>query len=213
MQVIEPSFDILSGPEVLYNVIVDLERIGRVCYKSEDKINEDSSSRFITQIVKSGHHSVLEHQSITVRFIHNRGFTHELVRHRLASYSQESTRYCNYSKDKFGNELTFIKPYWWDDESVSYIGGARAYWQNTMEDIEKRYLGMLNCMLSPQAARGILPNDLKTEIIMTANLREWMHVFKLRTANAAHPDMRRVMKPLQKELHQRLPEIFTVEEA
>lgn len=206
MKIIEPSFEILYGNEK--GLEERIEQIGRVCYKSEDKITSISSRKFVDSIMDRKHLSVVEHISLTVRFIHNRGFTHELVRHRLAAYSQESTRYCNYSKDKFNNELTFIKPYWWEDESLPYIGGARTAWIQSMELAEKNYNNMIECGLKPQAARGILPNDLKTEIIMTANLREWIHVFKLRTSRDAHPDMIRVMVPLKFEFKRIFPTIF-----
>ena len=180
-----------------------LERCGRVCYKSEDKITEGSAEKFIGMILKSGHESVLEHEKLTVKFICDRGVTHEIVRHRIASYSQESTRYCNYSKDKFGNELTFIRPCFWADDSEEY-----AVWKQAMEDIEKTYVKLISLGAKPEEARSILPNSLKTEIVCTMNLREWRHFFRLRTAERAHPQIREISVALLDELKKRIPVIF-----
>jgi thymidylate synthase (FAD) len=149
---------------------------------------------------------MLEFFDITIKFTHNRGFSHELVRPRMCSFAQESTRYCNYSNDKFDNELTLIEPYWGTTlAKESNIGIA---WLAEMRRIEALYMQMLKEGLPPQAARGILPNDLKTEIVVKANLREWKHILELRCAPGAHPDMQRIMIPLHKELHDMLPEIF-----
>ena len=176
MKEIRPSFEIMDDIDGA-KILQKLERCGRVCYKSEDKITEGSAEKFIGMILKSGHESVLEHEKLTVKFICDRGVTHEIVRHRIASYSQESTRYCNYSKDKFGNELTFIRPCFWADDSDEY-----AVWKQAMEDIEKTYVKLISLGAKPEEARSILPNSLKTEIVCTMNLREWRHFFRLRTA-------------------------------
>ena len=205
MKVIEPSYEILT-PIDKKTIYEHIELCGRVCYKSEDRITDESSTKFIKMINGNHHHSVLEHFNLSVRFVHNRGFSHELVRHRIASFSQESTRYCNYSKSKFNQSLTLIKPYEYDTMDTE----CQVLWFQAMRKIEDTYFMLLQRGRTPQSARGILPNDLKTEIIITANLREWQHIFKLRTSKAAHPDMRRVMIPLQKELHNMLPEIFEV---
>lgn len=202
MKEIRPSFEIMddiNGAEMLKK----LERCGRVCYKSEDKITEGSAEKFIGMILKSGHESVLEHEKLTVKFICDRGVTHEIVRHRIASYSQESTRYCNYSKDKFGNELTFIRPCFWADDSEEY-----AVWKQAMEDIEKTYVKLISLGAKPEEARSILPNSLKTEIVCTMNLREWRHFFRLRTAERAHPQIREISVALLDELKKRIPVIF-----
>lgn len=202
MRVIQPSIEILDqikGDEILKSI----ELIGRVCYKSEDRITTDSAKTFVSNILKSGHESVIEHEKITVRIICDRGVSHEIVRHRIASYSQESTRYCNYSKDKFGNELTVIKPLFWDEESREY-----QLWYRTMKKIEETYNQMIAMGIKPQEARSILPNSLKTEIVVSMNLREWRHFFRLRTANSAHPQMKEVADMVLREFKQQIPIIF-----
>lgn len=202
MKEIRPSFEIMDDIDGA-KILQKLERCGRVCYKSEDKITEGSAEKFIGMILKSGHESVLEHEKLTVKFICDRGVTHEIVRHRIASYSQESTRYCNYSKDKFGNELTFIRPCFWADDSVEY-----AVWKQAMEEIEKTYVKLISLGAKPEEARSILPNSLKTEIVCTMNLREWRHFFRLRTAGRAHPQIREISVALLDELKKRIPVIF-----
>ena len=202
MRVIRPGYEILDeidGDEILRKI----EKIGRVCYKSEDKITGQSSERFVENIIKSGHESVIEHEKISVRIIWDRGVSHEIVRHRIASYSQESTRYCNYYKDKFGKELTVIKPIFWDESSEEY-----KLWYKTMQNIEDSYNKMIEMGAKPQEARSILPNSLKTEIVVSMNLREWRHFFKLRTSIKAHPQMREVACGLLDELKKRIPVIF-----
>lgn len=191
-----PDFD---GQEILKKI----ERCGRVCYKSEGKIAEGSAEKFVANIIKRGHEAVLEHASITVKFVVDRGVSHEIVRHRLASYCQESTRYCNYSKEDFGSEITFIIPHY-----LSYGSEAWKTWKETMKVCEDAYFKLLDIGLSPQEARAVLPNSLKTEVVMTANLREWRTFFKLRTANAAHPQMREVTRPLLDELKTLIPGVF-----
>lgn len=202
MKEIRPSFEIMDDIDGA-KILQKLERCGRVCYKSEDKITEGSAEKFIGMILKSGHESVLEHEKLTVKFICDRGVTHEIVRHRIASYSQESTRYCNYSKDKFGNELTFIRPCFWADDSEEY-----AVWKQAMVDIEKTYVKLISLGAKPEEARSILPNSLKTEIVCTMNLREWRHFFRLRTAERAHPQIREISVALLDELKKRIPVIF-----
>ena len=202
VKIIKPSFEILTpinGMEILKLI----EVAGRTCYKSNDLITEDSAKNFVEKIAKRGHESVLEHFNITVRFICNRGFTHELVRHRLASFSQESTRYCNYTKDKFGNEITVIKP-------AELVEGTKEYeiWENAMKNAEKSYMDMMANGSKPENARGVLPIDIKTEIVITTNLREWKHILTLRTSPAAHPSMRELMIPLARELQKQIPVIF-----
>lgn len=202
MKIIEASYSIetpIDGAEMLKRI----EKAGRTCYKSEDRITAESAENFVRMLIERGHESVLEHASITVRFVCDRGISHEIVRHRLASYSQESTRYCNYSGDKFGSELTFIKPCFLKEGTGGY-----KLWKQAMFVAEKEYFELLNWGCTPQEARSVLPNSTKTEIIMTANLREWRHFLKLRTAKAAHPQMRELTVPLLKELQAWIPVVF-----
>ena len=177
-----------------------IERAGRICYKSEDKIAEGSSELFIRGILKRGHESVIEHVSITVRVICDRGVTHEIVRHRIASYSQESTRYCNYASDKFSNEITVIKPIFWEEGSEKYNT-----WKQGIESCEKAYFGLINAGATPQEARSVLPNSLKAEIFITMNFREWRHFLKLRCSSAAHPQMRQVATMILEQFRERYP--------
>lgn len=208
MKLVKPSHEILFIQQDLLQLI---EKAGRTCYKSESKITSDSAEKFVQRIIKSGHHSVIEHANITVRFICDRGVTHEIVRHRLASYSQESTRYCNYK-----GGVTFIIPPWIDMPEGKYddYGEASVYsndihpWFYAMIDAEEYYKELLFNNWSPQQARSVLPNSLKTEIVMTANVREWIHVLTLRTSKAAHPQIRELMFPLLKELKEKVPVIF-----
>ena len=202
MKIINASHSIetpIDGAEILKRI----EKAGRTCYKSEDRITEESAKVFVQKLIERGHESVLEHENITVRFICDRGISHEIVRHRLASYSQESTRYCNYSGDRFGSELTFIKPCFWEEWTLAY-----KQWSLAVSFAEKEYFALLDCGCTPQEARSVLPNSIKTEVVMTANLREWRHFLKLRTAKAAHPQMRELTVPLLKELQERIPVVF-----
>jgi thymidylate synthase (FAD) len=205
-------FAIRSYFEILSDVNGDaalrlIEKAGRTCYKSEDKISGDSAVDFVRKMIKNGHETVIEHYSITVRVVCDRGVTHEIVRHRLASYSQESTRYCNYSKDKFSNQITYIEPSFWDKNTDD---GRRKYeiWKEVMEFTEKKYMELTENGATPQEARSILPNSLKTEIIMTMNLREWRNFFKLRTASASHPQMREIAIPLLEKFKELVPAVF-----
>ncbi|MEW5775109.1 MAG: FAD-dependent thymidylate synthase [Thermodesulfobacteriota bacterium] len=202
MRIIDPSFEILSMPQG-EEALKIIELAGRTCYKSEDKIAAGTAQDFVERIVRSGHESVIEHSSATVRFITDRGVTHELVRHRLAAYSQESTRYANYSKDKFGSEITVIRPPFWAEDSEPY-----RIWKKSMEEAEAAYLALTAAGAKAQEARSVLPNSLKTEIVMTANFREWRHVFKLRCDGAAHPQIRQIMLPLLDEFDRRAPVLF-----
>jgi thymidylate synthase (FAD) len=180
-----------------------LEKAGRTCYKSEERIGPHTARSFIQKIVESSHESVLEHEKITIRFICDRGVSHELVRHRLASFSQESTRYCNYGKDKYGGEITVISPCFWEEGSPEW-----EIWQSGCEAAEKYYLRLLEIGASPEQARGVLPNSIKTEVVVTANLREWRHILKQRTSPKAHPQIRELMSLLLVELKRRVPVIF-----
>lgn len=203
MKIIKPSVEIIS-PLDGEAILKHLELCGRVCYKSEGKITDDSAEPFIANtIIKRGHEAVLEHYSFTVRFICDRGVSHEIVRHRLASYCQESTRYCNYDKDDFGSEITVIAPCYLERGSFGW-----AYWLNSCTKAENEYFDLLNWGCTPQEARAVLPNSLKTEVVMTANIREWRHFLKLRTAPAAHPQMRELTISLLRELKAKVPVLF-----
>ncbi len=202
MKVIAPSFEIIAienGADILKKI----EAAGRTCYKSEDQITEDSAIAFVQRILNSGHHSVIEHASATVRLICDRGISHEIVRHRLASYSQESTRYANYSKDKFGKEITVIRPCFWQKDSSEYNT-----WLDAMKQAEQAYLVLIEKGASAQEARSVLPNSLKTEIVVTCNIREWRHIFALRCTSTAHPQMREIMLPLLAHMHASAPILF-----
>lgn len=292
MRLIKPSFSIWDQQEGLEGIYKQIERAGRVCYKSEDKITEDSAKPFVDRMVKSGHGAMLEHgtvylynpgdkqmldmikrysenpysrlnvvkaaltgaiigpvwittnyrvivennwekdliyyspnpvplhpKRITVHFVCDRGVSHEFVRHRVMSFAQESTRYCNYSKDKFGNEVTFIEPCWLEDynyEGNTYYNGflvalraAEANYFDLMKKWEdripdKRYkTGFRNNPWTPQQARAVLPNSLKTELVMTGFVSDWEHFFKLRDAGSAHPQARELAHPLHMEFLRR----------
>jgi len=181
-------------------VMRKIERCGRVCYQSEPAQSPDS---FVAGIIKKGHESVIEHESVTVHFIVDRGISHEIVRHRLASYSQESTRYANYSQDKFGREITVIKPFFFDGNDK-----GESDWDQGCDDAESAYMYMLDAGRTSQEARSVLSNSTKTELVMTANLREWRHFFKLRADVHAHPQMQQVAIPLLSYFKQSLPIIY-----
>ena len=202
MKIINPNVEILT-PLDGQTVLKHIELCGRVCYKSEDKITDTSAAAFVAGIIKRGHEAVLEHFNITVKFICDRGVSHEIVRHRMASYCQESTRYCNYSKDGFGGEITVIKPLFLEVGTDGW-----EMWRDACAMAERFYFELLNFGCSPQEARAVLPNSLKTEVVMTANLREWRHFFKLRTAPAAHPQMREVAIMLLQQMRVMLPGVF-----
>lgn len=234
MRLIKSCYEILTsikGEEILKSI----EKAARTCYKSEDKISEDDSSarELVQKLLNRNHEAMIEFgPDITVKFVCDRGVSHELVRHRMASFAQESTRYCNYGKDE---HITFIIPCWVSLEEGIYkynsdessllvndklkfipIGSSEEFkgnrglknWISTMIDSEKRYNILISDDWAPQQARSVLPNSLKTEINLKANLREWRHIFKLRTAKAAHPQMRELMCPLLDELKTKIPLIF-----
>ena len=202
MKIIEPYHQFLT-PIDGQAILKHIESCGRICYKSEDKISEGSSEKFVAGIVRRGHEAVLEHFDVTVKFVCDRGVSHEIVRHRMASYCQESTRYCNYSQDKFDNEITVIKPFFLDENAPGWL-----MWKRACKTAETAYFDLLDFGCTPQEARAVLPNSLKTELVMTANLREWRHFLKLRTAKAAHPQMREVAIPLLEDFKARIPVIF-----
>lgn len=200
MEIIKPSFiieDRIDAEEILKKI----ERAGRTCYKSENKITATSARQFVKAIIKSGHESVIEHEKITVRIICDRGVTHEIVRHRIASYSQESTRYCNYKS----RGMRVIEPFFFvgnGDEEKYRI------WKEAMEASEKAYNKLIELGARLEEARSVLPNSLKTEIIVTYNLREWRHFFRLRCSKRSHPQMREVAIAILREFQRLIPVIF-----
>ena len=205
MQAIKPYTQIYKGFDG-QKVLQKIEAAARTCYKSEGKIQEGSAAKLVAGLIKSGHEAMLEHASVTVKFVVDRGISHELVRHRLASFAQESTRYCNYSKDDFGSEITFIIP-----DYLEYKSEGWNIWKESMKQAEDAYFKMLDFGLSPQQARAVLPNSLKTEVVMTANLREWRHFFKLRalgTTGKPHPQMLEVAVPLLEDMKNLIPVVF-----
>lgn len=285
MNIIKPSFQILEQGPGIDGMHKHIEIAGRTCYKSEDKITENSSREFVERMIKSGHGAMLEHGTIylkvsifeeanlckffksnkyskyklvgkyayittnlrvlsemtlshtlieyikknilekylceptehherrvTVKFICDRGVSHEFVRHRVFSFAQESTRYCNYGKDKFGNELTFIFPIWMNEELLKSYGSyhtvARSHTPESifiagLNRAENDYLALINMGWKPQEARAILPNALKTELVMTGFVGDWQHFFQLRCAGSAHPQARELAVPLHEAFKNR----------
>ena len=217
MRLVKPLAEVLH---INTEALQLIEYAGRTCYKSEDKISQTSAPEFAAMILKRGHESVIEHASATVRFVCDRGVSHEIVRHRLASYSQESTRYCDYE----GGHVAFVIPPWCqsllageasictDDAALDTItessDSEMYFWLYSMQQAENSYKRLRTLGWRPEQARSVLPNSLKTEIVMTANLREWRHFFKLRTAAAAHPQMREVACPLLAKFRQFMPVVF-----
>lgn len=187
------EIEIIDMPDYT-KALTKIELIGRVCYKSEENIKDDSAETFIGNIIKRGHLSVIEHENVSIKVICDRGVTHEIVRHRIASYSQESTRYCNYAKDKFGGQITVIDLATGFNYDLTNPKDRAKYdiWMEAMQDAERHYLKMLEVGATPQEARSVLPNSTKTEIVITMNLREWRHFISLRRSPAAHPQMREV---------------------
>lgn len=205
MRIIQkPSFEILT--DISPNAIEELQRIeaaGRVCYKTENKMDSKAltARQLVSNFIAWHHESPLEHSNLSVKFITDRGVTHELVRHRVASYSQESTRYCNYSKNKFDHEITVVKPH--DISGVNYDP-----WKQAMEFAEASYFQLLDAGVKPETARSVLPTCLKTEIVVSANYREWRHILDLRTSSQAQPDIRYLMLDLLDALYNKIPIIF-----
>ena len=221
MKLVKQGHQILS--RISIGGIEELQRIeiaGRTCYKSEDKISPDgeSAKRFVKMIIDNGHEAMLEHSSLSVRFICSRGVSHEIVRHRLFSFAQESTRYCNYSKGKFDSQCTFIVPpdqewgvdteEYQDEYDESETDSAKIVWYASLKIIEDDYMCLLKEGWKPEQARDVLPNALKTEIVVTGNYREWRHFFKLRTDKAAHPHIRLLAQETLEDLKYRIPVVF-----
>lgn len=201
MKIIEPSIQI---EKVDYKQMMkNLERACRTCYRSEGKITEESYKTLLKNCINRGHESILEHEKITIRMTCDIGVYKDLTRHRIASFSIESTRYCNYGKDKFDNQIKFIKPVNIQEGTETYVG-----WYKTCQAIEENYISMSNAGATPDQLRMILPHSTAAEVTMTANIREWKHIFSLRCTNHAHPAVEQVMIPLLLHFKKEMPEIF-----
>jgi thymidylate synthase (FAD) len=196
VKLIKPSFEILTDDHQLNGILKRIEAAGRTCYKSEGNIKDGSAEAFVAKLIKLGHEAMIEHESVSVRIVCDRGVTHEIVRHRIASYAQESTRYCNYGKV---GHVKFIYPSDFELETPDL---------ELLSLIEAHYLHCINNGRTPQQARYFLPNGTKTEIVMTCNLREWRHFFTLRCSPKAHPDMRAIAIPVLLKFSRRIPVIF-----
>lgn len=213
MKIVDASYEILTpisdgGIEELKHI----ENIARTCYKSNGSATDDgeSAKRMIRALIKNKHEAMLEHSMLSVKFIVNRAFSHELVRHRMASFAQESQRYVNYSNEKFGNEITFIRPCYFKEDEEGFKNNF-LYWYDAMINAEESYFALINHGATPQEARSVLPNSTKTEIVISCNYREWRHILNLRAAGTTGipaPEMVEVMVPLLKELKNRIPVIF-----
>ena len=201
MNIIKPKVEVepFDGVKIMKNI----ERACRTCYRSENNITEDSYKNLIKNCINRGHESVLEHEKITVRLTCDIGVYKDLTRHRFASFSIESTRYCNYSKDKFNNQLKVIEPCNIESNSELYSN-----WIDTIDFIEKEYIAMSKNGATPDQLRMILPHSTAAEVTMTANIREWKHILELRCSKGAHPAVQQVMIPLLLYFKEQMPEIF-----
>ena len=200
MEIVAPEFEILT-PLDPPGILARLERAGRICYRSEGRATEGSSGPFVRALIHRGHHSVIEHENLSLRLVCDRGVSHELVRHRLASFSQESTRYVNYGRQ--GPGLVVVRPLFFEENSEKYT-----LWLKAMKAAEAAYLALIEVGATAQEARSVLPHSLKTEIIITANMRQWRHILALRSSPAAHPQMREIMSLILARFQEILPEIF-----
>lgn len=199
MRIIQPSVKI-NATELKRDKINNLVNYARVCYQSGDSSGDPHM--FLKRIIKRGHESVIEHEKVTVTFLVDRGVANQIIRHRIASYCQESTRYCNYSLDRFGNEITVIEPFFYRNREKEY-----QLWKATCQNAEMAYLELLKTG-TPEEARSVLPNSLKTELVTTYNLREWRHFFFLRCSREAHPQLRQVTIPLLLVFRRTFPPLF-----
>ena len=205
MKIVKPKYEILTDiSDDGIKELQQIERVARVCYKSEDKITEDGSSakKLVGFLIEQGHEAMLEHSQLSVLFTCDRAVANELARHRIASFAQESTRYCNYAADRFNGEIQVIEPFYITDNAKS------EEWRKSCESAESAYMKLIDSGMRPEQARCVLPLSLKTEIVVTANYREWRNILKLRTPVAAHPQMRELMCPLLKELQKKIPIVF-----
>lgn len=215
MKIVEPWIEVenFDGKKIMKNI----ERACRTCYRSENLIDEESYKRLLRNCLNRGHESILEHEKITIRMVCDIGVYKDLTRHRFGSFSIESTRYCNYNKDKFGNEIKFIEPVFYTDswKLANYEGAAMtteelksSIWYNCMEEIEDsyNYMGELEC--TPDEMRMLLPHSTAAEVTMTANIREWRHILSLRCVKMTHPAIRQLLIPLLLYFKQEMPELF-----
>ena len=200
MRLVEPWIKVENFDGV--KIMKRIERACRTCYRSEDKIIEESYKNLLTNCLNRGHESVLEHEKITVRIYSDIGTYKDLTRHRFASFSVESTRYCSYNKDKYGNEIAVVNPVYIEDKEVFET------WKKAIEDMEKAYMKMKELGASTDMCREILPHSTAAEYTMTANIREWKHILELRTTNHVHPAIRQVLIPLLLLFKEQMPEIF-----
>lgn len=200
MRIVEPWIKVekIDGKKIMKR----LERACRTCYRSEGSITEDSYKKLLTNCITRGHESVLEHEKVTVRICNDIGSYKDLTRHRFASFSIESTRYCSYNKDKYGNEISFINPVYIENEEMYNT------WKDTMQNIEKNYIKMKELGASTDMVRELLPHSTAAEYTMTANIREWKHILELRTTSHVHPAIRQVLIPLLLYFKEEMPEIF-----
>lgn len=200
MRIVEPWIKVerIDGKKIMKRI----ERACRTCYRSEGKITDDSYKNLINNCITRGHESVLEHEKVTVRIYSDIGSYKDLTRHRFASFSVESTRYCSYDKDKYGNEIAFINPVYIEDKEMYKV------WERTMQEIEKNYIKMKKLGATTDMCRELLPHSTAGEYTMTANIREWKHILSLRTTKYVHPSIRQVLIPLLKYFKEEMPEIF-----
>ena len=200
MKIVKPWIEVekIDGIKIMKKI----ERACRTCYRSEGNITEDSYKNLLKNCINRGHESVLEHEKVTIRMYRDIGVYKDLTRHRFGSFSIESTRYCSYDKDKYGNEIKCIDP--------SYIDNKEIYeeWKKSMEDMEKHYMKMKELGATTDMSRLILPHSTAAEVTMTADIREWKHILSLRTTNKAHPAIRQLLIPLLKYFQKEMPEIF-----
>ncbi len=200
MRIVEPYIKVekIDGTKIMKKI----ERACRTCYRSEGSITEDSYKRLLNNCITRGHESVLEHEKVTVRIYSDIGSYKDLTRHRFASFSVESTRYCSYDKDKYGNEIAFINPVYIEDKEMYET------WKETMQMIENNYIKMKQLGAANDMCRELLPHSTAAEYTMTANIREWKHILGLRTTKHVHPAIRQVLIPLLKYFKEEMPEIF-----
>ena len=225
MRIVKPSYEIKTEIEN-EKILNHLEMCARNCYKSEVLIKKGSSEKFLKNIIKSGHDSILEHYSVTVKFVTSRAVLAQLTRHRLSSFAVESQRYCNYNKEKFDGQVTFVQPTWINKDfsgeyNITWAGiyGIDMEVSNNMDKptnrwfwncavCERDYLRLINEGWIPERAREVLNNSAKTEIIMTANLREWRTIFKQRCKSDAQSEIRSLLTDLLNEFKEKMPVLF-----
>lgn len=201
MKLVEPLIEVEKYDGI--KIMKRLEKASRTCYRSEDIINEESYKKLLRNCINRGHESILEHEKITIRMICDIGVYKDLTRHRFGSFSIESTRYCNYEKDKFSNELKMIKPVNMSEESDIYN-----CWLKTVKDIENSYMEMARFGALPDQLRMILPHSTAAVVTMTANIREWRHILSLRCSKMAHPAIQQLLIPLLLKFKTDMPELF-----